>query len=92
MCSLALHPNQQVVATGQVGDNPMVCVWDTTGMHTISILHGTHTKGIATVSFGGPDGKVGYVVYTHVNAWGYEEKRENRGGGKNRLVTVANAN
>ena len=57
--SLALHPGQQgIVATGQVGNDPLLCVWDTAAMHTISILHGAHTKGIAAVSFGGPDGKV----------------------------------
>ncbi len=56
--SIALHGDHCIVATGQVGDNPLICVWDTATLQTLSILHGTHTRGVANVSFGGPDSKV----------------------------------
>jgi WD40 repeat protein len=56
--SLALHPDQTTLASGQVGDNPVICVWDSSTLKTCSILQGRHKDGVAAVSFGGPDGKV----------------------------------
>ncbi|XP_051939881.1 echinoderm microtubule-associated protein-like 6 isoform X6 [Hippocampus zosterae] len=49
--SLALHPDKVQVATGQVGKDPYVCVWDTYGMQTVSILRDAHTHGVACLAF-----------------------------------------
>lgn len=49
--SLALHPDKTMVATGQTGKNPFICVWDTATMETISILRDGHQNGIAAVGF-----------------------------------------
>ncbi|XP_068177719.1 echinoderm microtubule-associated protein-like 6 isoform X2 [Antennarius striatus] len=49
--SLALHPDKVLVATGQVGAEPYVCVWDTYAMQTVSILRDGHTHGVACLAF-----------------------------------------
>ncbi|XP_038631944.1 echinoderm microtubule-associated protein-like 5 isoform X6 [Scyliorhinus canicula] len=49
--SLALHPERTFVATGQVGKEPHICVWDTYNVQTISILKDVHTHGIACLAF-----------------------------------------
>lgn len=49
--SLALHPDKNMVATGQTGKNPFICVWDTATMETVSILQDGHQNGVAAVGF-----------------------------------------
>ncbi|XP_037543112.1 echinoderm microtubule-associated protein-like 6 isoform X2 [Nematolebias whitei] len=49
--SLALHPERSLVATGQVGMNPYVCVWDSFTVQTVSFLRDGHTHGIACLAF-----------------------------------------
>uniref|UniRef100_A0AAX7TW25 EMAP like 6 n=1 Tax=Astatotilapia calliptera TaxID=8154 RepID=A0AAX7TW25_ASTCA len=49
--SLALHPERSLVATGQVGKDPYVCVWDTFTAQTVSLLRDGHTHGIACLAF-----------------------------------------
>ncbi|EHB11852.1 Echinoderm microtubule-associated protein-like 5, partial [Heterocephalus glaber] len=49
--SLALHPERVLVATGQVGKEPYVCIWDSYTVQTISILKDVHTHGIACLAF-----------------------------------------
>ncbi|CAL8295460.1 unnamed protein product, partial [Arctogadus glacialis] len=48
---LALHPERVLVATGQVGKEPYICVWDSYTVQTVSILKDTHTHGIACLAF-----------------------------------------
>jgi len=55
--SLALHPSKTLVASGQVGKSPFICVWDSISLDTISILQGGHERGIAALGFSG-DGNV----------------------------------
>lgn len=50
-CSLAIHPDKVQVATGQVGKDPFICIWDTYGMQTVSILRDIHTHGVACLAF-----------------------------------------
>ena len=63
-CSLALHPEKRLVATGQIGKDPFICVWDSSTLKTESILQGEHQRGITALAFSG-DGNVsmsdGYV-------------------------------
>uniref|UniRef100_A0A3Q1BB23 HELP domain-containing protein n=1 Tax=Amphiprion ocellaris TaxID=80972 RepID=A0A3Q1BB23_AMPOC len=49
--SLALHPERSLVATGQVGKDPYVCVWDSFTVQTVSLLRDGHTHGIACLAF-----------------------------------------
>uniref|UniRef100_A0A8C4H6J2 EMAP like 6 n=1 Tax=Dicentrarchus labrax TaxID=13489 RepID=A0A8C4H6J2_DICLA len=49
--SLALHPERSLVATGQVGKDPYVCVWDSFTAQTVSLLRDGHTHGIACLAF-----------------------------------------
>lgn len=49
--SLALHPERVLVATGQVGKEPYICVWDSYTMQTVSVLKDIHTHGIACLAF-----------------------------------------
>ncbi|KAI4583524.1 hypothetical protein MJG53_008737 [Ovis ammon polii x Ovis aries] len=49
--SLALHPERALVATGQVGKEPYICVWDSYTVQTVSVLKDVHTHGIACLAF-----------------------------------------
>ena len=49
--SLALHPERQLVATGQVGKDPYICVWDTKSCHTVSIMKDAHQRGVTCLAF-----------------------------------------
>ncbi|XP_068183951.1 echinoderm microtubule-associated protein-like 6 isoform X2 [Antennarius striatus] len=51
--SLALHPERSLVATGQVGKDPYICVWDSFSVQTVSLLRDGHTHGIACLAFSG---------------------------------------
>ncbi|KAJ8309461.1 hypothetical protein KUTeg_014335 [Tegillarca granosa] len=53
---LCIHPLKDIVATGQVGRDPAVHVWDTETLKTSSILKGQHQRGVCAVDFSG-DGK-----------------------------------
>ncbi|XP_007440803.2 echinoderm microtubule-associated protein-like 6, partial [Python bivittatus] len=49
--SLALHPDKTLVATGQVGKDPYICIWDTYNMQAVSVLKDAHTHGVACLAF-----------------------------------------
>ncbi|XP_017909358.1 PREDICTED: echinoderm microtubule-associated protein-like 5 isoform X11 [Capra hircus] len=49
--SLALHPERALVATGQVGKEPYICVWDSYTVQTVSVLKDVHTHGVACLAF-----------------------------------------
>lgn len=48
---LAIHPGLQVVATGEIGPNPLICVWDSGTMECLARISGTLTKGICHLAF-----------------------------------------
>uniref|UniRef100_A0A3Q2VUR1 EMAP like 6 n=1 Tax=Haplochromis burtoni TaxID=8153 RepID=A0A3Q2VUR1_HAPBU len=48
---MAMHPDKIQVATGQVGKDPYICIWDTYAMQTVSILRDVHTHGVACLAF-----------------------------------------
>ncbi|KAB0375028.1 hypothetical protein FD755_013520, partial [Muntiacus reevesi] len=48
---LALHPERVLVATGQVGKEPYICIWDSYTVQTISVLKDVHTHGVACLAF-----------------------------------------
>ncbi|XP_075781606.1 echinoderm microtubule-associated protein-like 6 isoform X3 [Pelodiscus sinensis] len=49
--SLAVHPDKTLVATGQVGKDPYVCIWDSYSVLTVSVLKDAHTHGVACLAF-----------------------------------------
>lgn len=49
--SLCLHPDEQTVATGEIGSNPVVYVWDCNTLSITSVLTGHHKAGITTLDF-----------------------------------------
>lgn len=49
--SLALHPEKLHVATGQVGKEPYICVWDSRTTETVSILKDAHQRGVTCLAF-----------------------------------------
>uniref|UniRef100_A0A673H0C0 Echinoderm microtubule-associated protein-like 6 n=1 Tax=Sinocyclocheilus rhinocerous TaxID=307959 RepID=A0A673H0C0_9TELE len=59
--SLALHPDKTQVATGQVGKDPYICVWDSYALTTVSILRDVHTHGVACLAFDA-DGQVSHMT------------------------------
>ena len=49
--SSTLHPKKIIVATGQMGKNAQICVWNTQeGTKMESLLHG-HTDGVGALNF-----------------------------------------
>ena len=59
--SLALHPDKQLVATGQVGKDPYICVWDSRSCQTVSIMKDTHQRGVTCLAFNN-SGTVSFAV------------------------------
>ena len=65
--SLALHPARLLVATGQVGKTPYICVWDSMNTKTVSILKDGHTHGISAMGF---DKEGNVSILNKVNHYG----------------------
>lgn len=68
--SLAIHPNRQLVATGQVGKDPMVKVWDSQSVteggscrQVVSLSQGEGNRGVTALCFS-PDGSMLACVCT----------------------------
>ncbi len=46
------HPKfRNVVATGQIGAQPEVNIWDASSKQTLSVIKGFHTRGVCAVNF-----------------------------------------
>eukprot|EP01135_Chromosphaera_perkinsii_P001223 Nk52_evm22s162 gene=Nk52_evmTU22s162 len=72
LISLSLHPEGKLIATGQVGDEPFICVWDSESLETKSLLKGVHSSGISSLGFSGDGEKivsVGLEEHYHIAAW-----------------------
>lgn len=48
---LSLHPTTDCVATGQIGRDPSIHVWDSVSMECVSVLQGEHYRGVCAVDF-----------------------------------------
>jgi WD40 repeat protein len=48
---MAMHSDETTIATGQVGHDPCIRVWNSITLETVSILHGAHQRGVGAVSF-----------------------------------------
>ncbi|TTD32934.1 Echinoderm microtubule-associated protein-like 6 [Bagarius yarrelli] len=80
-CSLAEErhrPPGGDVATGQVGKDPYICVWDSYTLTTVSILRDVHTHGVACLAFDA-DGQrlvsVGLDAKNTVCVWDWKKGR-----------------
>ncbi|GAB1295883.1 Echinoderm microtubule-associated protein-like 6 [Apodemus speciosus] len=51
--SLTIHPLKDFVATGQVGRDAAVHVWDTQTLKCLSLLKGHHQRGVCALDFSG---------------------------------------
>ncbi|XP_029642851.1 echinoderm microtubule-associated protein-like 6 [Octopus sinensis] len=74
--SMCLHPDTVLVATGQVGKAPYICVWDSNTMKTISYLKDQHQHGIAAMSFdkcGNRLVSVGTDPHATINVWEWKK-------------------
>jgi WD40 repeat protein len=74
--SLAVHPDKALVATGQIGKEPYICVWDSITTETVSILQKGHDRGVSVVNFSG-NGEllvsVGQDDHNVLNVWKWKE-------------------
>ena len=57
-----LHPDKTIIATGQMGKNAQICVWNTTGIMKIESLLQGHTDGVGAMNFHS-DGEVNRHVF-----------------------------
>ncbi|XP_033734062.1 echinoderm microtubule-associated protein-like 6 [Pecten maximus] len=72
---LNLHPDRSMVATGQTGKNPFICVWDSSTMDTVSILKDGHQNGVAAVAFDREGTRlvsVGLDQQSTINVWDWK--------------------
>ncbi|TMW55919.1 hypothetical protein Poli38472_008567 [Pythium oligandrum] len=49
--SICLHPKQHVVASGEIGKRPKICVWDLSTQETLCVLQGFHQRGVLLLAF-----------------------------------------
>ena len=50
--SLTVNEGQEnIVATGQIGANPVIYVWNAKELKTVSMIKGVHRKGICALDF-----------------------------------------
>ncbi|GMH75277.1 hypothetical protein TrLO_g13994 [Triparma laevis f. longispina] len=59
--SFAMHPEGQLIATGEAGENPKVVVWDTDTMKAVSIMVGFHTTAVTQLAFSNDGNKLATV-------------------------------
>ena len=49
--SLAVHPDMNIVATGEIGSSPVIYIWDSQSLVIRSVLSGNHCAGITALAF-----------------------------------------
>ena len=54
---IAMHPGLVYVATGDIGLNPLICVWDSSTMECLVRISGVLKKGVCYIAFSN-DGKI----------------------------------
>ncbi len=83
-----------MIATGQVGRDPTIHVWDPVSMETLSILQGAHERGVACVAFS-TDGKrlatVGLDNDHSIVVWNWKkgEKLATTRGHKDKIFMIS---
>lgn len=54
--AIAFSPDKRLVATGEIGPKPIICIWDAITMTLVHKLQGKLLKGIQALTFS-PTGK-----------------------------------
>ncbi|KAG5285153.1 hypothetical protein AALO_G00000110 [Alosa alosa] len=91
--SLAIHPLKDYVATGQVGRDSCVHVWDAEQLRPLAVLRGFHQQGVCALDFSA-DGKrlasVGLDDHHTVILWDWRkgEKLSAMRGSKEKIFVV----
>uniref|UniRef100_A0A8B9KPU6 EMAP like 6 n=1 Tax=Astyanax mexicanus TaxID=7994 RepID=A0A8B9KPU6_ASTMX len=91
--SLTVHPIKDYAATGQVGRDPAVHVWDVQSLKCLSLLRGFHQRGVCALDFSA-DGKslvsVGVDDNHTIIVWDWKkgEKLATARGHKDKLFVV----
>ncbi|KAM7325934.1 hypothetical protein ACRRTK_014412 [Alexandromys fortis] len=91
--SLTIHPVKDYVATGQVGRDAAIHVWDTQTLKCLSLLKGYHQRGVCALDFSA-DGKclvsVGLDDFHSVVFWDWKrgEKIATTRGHKDKIFVV----
>ncbi|XP_042565417.1 echinoderm microtubule-associated protein-like 6 isoform X9 [Clupea harengus] len=91
--SLTVHPLKDYVATGQVGRDPAIHVWDIQTLKCLSLLKGYHQRGVCALDFSA-DGKslvsVGVDDHHTIVVWDWKkgEKLATARGHKDKLFVV----
>eukprot|EP01119_Soliformovum_irregulare_P015459 TRINITY_DN4351_c0_g1_i2.p1 TRINITY_DN4351_c0_g1~~TRINITY_DN4351_c0_g1_i2.p1 ORF type:complete len:670 (+),score=245.56 TRINITY_DN4351_c0_g1_i2:715-2724(+) len=53
--SLAMHPDKDIIATGQVASikdkKPKICIWSSKTLELLAVLEGFHTRGVSCLGF-----------------------------------------
>jgi len=75
--ALAIHPEKDIVATGQLGKNPKICVWQSSDLVMLShFLQGRDTRAVTTLAFS-PDGNLLSAADNHndhnVRVWDWRK-------------------
>lgn len=77
--ALALHPDRDIVATGEVGKNPKICIWKASNPTTVvyEFRQGRDSRAVSTLGFS-YDGKLLAAADLHndhyVRIWDWEKK------------------
>jgi len=78
---LAMHPNREWVATGQLGRRPLVCVWDAVTCQQLQrIVHPAGMRGVVALTFSQSDGGDHLVAVNSDNAHTVMVWRWSKGG------------
>lgn len=64
--SSCLHPDRTIVATGQIGKNAQICVWNTQGIMKLESLLQGHTVGVGAMNFHS-DGEVHFIFIGNIS-------------------------
>eukprot|EP00698_Gefionella_okellyi_P011914 TRINITY_DN3177_c0_g1_i1.p1 TRINITY_DN3177_c0_g1~~TRINITY_DN3177_c0_g1_i1.p1 ORF type:complete len:1137 (-),score=303.33 TRINITY_DN3177_c0_g1_i1:786-4136(-) len=91
--SIAMHPDGDVFATGQLGKDPMIYIWRASNCEPLKCLQHYHERGVSALAFS-PDGKylvsVGMDNYNTIMVWDWEKglRVSCERGGSDRLFMV----
>ena len=76
-----MHPNRKLVASGETGKNPSICIWDSVALKTVSVLvkDDSHTHGIGALAFsqcGSTLISIGVDPKSLISVWSWENARQ----------------
>ena len=82
--AIAVHPSKNIIATGEIGPKPQICVWSADDMQLITSFNSPLKKGIAHLAFS-PSGR--YLAASamddehNVAVYEWKRKSDKKGSG-----------